>query len=694
MKPEAVVVGIDIGGTFTDIVASDDHGRRLFTVKIATTEKPEDALIEGVRAASSPGKPGLVLHSGTIATNTLLTHKNWPRVALVTTEGFRDVIEIGRMRRAELYNLKLKRPEQIVTRERRITVRERTDAGGRVLMKPAEAELETASASLRKISPGVVVVSFINSYANGSNEQFAAGFLRSMGFRTVSSSDIDPQPGEFERTSTAVVNAVLSPAVSGYISGITERLKKEFGSVPLYIMQSDGGLNTAADVVDRPVSMIESGPASGVVSALHLSRLTGIRDIITFDMGGTTAKAGVIHNGEIEHSYEFEAAGTTHSGRSIRGSGYTVRFPFIDLAETGAGGGSLAWLDDGGSLRVGPQSAGSIPGPACYGRAGREPTVTDANLLLNRLPGDALLGGAMPLDRKAAEDALSERLCSRLGTGIGETALGILAVANLNMSKILRIVSIERGLDPRGFSMLCFGGAGPLHAAELAEDIGIKSIIVPEHPGLFSALGLVVSDIRREYFAGAMKKLDELDSREISAYFEKLEEKAHAEISGDFTDTGRFHFIRQAMLRYEGQGAETAITLPSRGGWWKGEDLPEKIARLFGRRHRRLYGYVSAEDPVLFVSARLTAVGVRKKAVMEGCATGSRRLSKEAVTGWTEVWFGDEAEETPVVSREKIVPGNRFDGPALVRQYDTTTVIPKGWRAEMDRWKNIVLRRR
>jgi N-methylhydantoinase A len=694
VNPGAVIVGVDIGGTFTDVVAADTRGNKFFSVKISTTGEPEEALEEGVRlAASHFGRPDILLHSGTIATNTLITRSNWPAVALLTTEGFRDVLEIGRMRRPELYSLKVRRPEQIVPRERRVTVRERTDSCGAVMLRPDDSELARAAETLRTFSPRTVVVSFINSYANSSNERYAAAFLKGLGFDAICSADVDPQPREFERTSTAVVNALLRPVVSAYVGKIAAFLQKEFASTRLYIMQSDGGLNSAEDVIARPVSTIESGPASGVVSALHLSRLTGVRNIITFDMGGTTAKAGVISGGEIALSYEFEAAGTTHSGRSIKGSGYPVRFPFIDLAETGAGGGSVAWLDEACTLHVGPESAGSHPGPACYGRGGTAPTVTDANLVLNRLPGDSLLGGAMPLSRQLAEKAISEKLGRRLGSSTDETALGILKIANVHMSKIIRIVSVERGLDPGKFSLLCFGGAGPLHGAELASDMGIKSLIVPENPGVFSALGLTVSDIKREYFAGVMRELGELRPDEIRAVFETLERSAKDEAERDFPEIGAFRFFRRAMLRYRGQEAEIAVTLPRAGRWWKNGSIGVKMASMFSSGHRRQYGY-SSGDPVVFVSARITAVGVRNKAVVKTRKAGRREPAEDALAEWNKVRFGGTVRRTPVFLRDRLIPGNSFAGPALVTQYDTTTVVPPGWNCAIDPFRNIVLRRR
>src|SRR5579862_493877 len=490
-------VGIDVGGTFTDLTATDTGGETIH-VKVPTTpHAPEVGAIAALDAliARYARKPSFefVAHSTTIATNALLGQigLELPRVALVTTHGFRDVIEIGRQNRSEIYNLFVERPRPLAARASRFGVRERVDYRGAIQTPLDEAQLAQVCSELQAGAYDAVAVCFLHSYANDEHEcRVAAAIAAALpGAAITRSSEVDPEYREYERFSTTVVNAALIPVVRRYLERFSELLRSRGIATPLFVMRSDGSLATAQHVYATPASMVESGPASGVIAASSLD----FGNVLAFDMGGTTAKAGAIVDGVVQVAGEFEAAGTTHSGRSIKGSGYPVRFPFVDLAEVSAGGGTIAWIDEAGSLRVGPLSAGADPGPACYGRSNRA-TVTDANVVLGRLNQTHLLGGTFPIDASRSRAAV-ETLARSLGLGVEATAAGIVTLVDTQMAKVLRIVTVERGLDPRDFTLVAYGGGGPLHACALATELGISQAIVPKHPGTFSAQGLLAAGI-------------------------------------------------------------------------------------------------------------------------------------------------------------------------------------------------------
>src|SRR5256712_9274557 len=480
-------VGTDVGGTFTDVVILDQDSRKDPEVINVTTDlkHPESAILEALEEYQDRTEQfALISHATTIATNSLLTQSGLAETGLITNEGFRDVLEVGRQRRPEIYNLDTKRPRQLVRRRNRFTVRGRRLVNGSSLTPLVENDLLTVSGAIIERGIESVAISFLNSYINPADEVKAEKILRRSGFKghIDLSSRIDPQYREYERTSTTVVNSSLTPSISRYL----QRLKKELERIgvrsPLYVMNSDGTASTTAQAAKHPISIIESGPAAGVLSSRNLVKHLSLTKAITFDMGGTTAKAGTIVSGRPDLAYEFEAAGRTYHGRSIKGSGYPVRQPFIDLAEVSAGGGTIAQIDETGNLKVGPESAGADPGPAAYGKGGTQATVTDANIVAGRINPSKLLGGQLKLRNDLAVRAIG-KLSRRLGTSIDETADRIVRSVNSNMSKALRLVSVEHGRDPREYSLIAFGGAGPVHACDLADDLQIKRIIVPIHPG-------------------------------------------------------------------------------------------------------------------------------------------------------------------------------------------------------------------
>ncbi len=515
-KPAVLRVGIDVGGTFTDLVALDTRTGERVVLKCASTPRaPEEGVLSALdqmfERYAQPPRIEYLAHSTTIATNVLLgqMHLELPRVVFVTTHGFRDVIEIGRQNRSEVYNLFVTRPKPLVAREDRIGVRERLDYHGTVLVPLEEREIERIVDEVRIRKPDALAIGLLHSYANDAHEQRLARAIASAlpGIPITCSSQVDPEYREYERFSTALVNAVLLPIVQRYIDRLSTALHARGIEAPLYVMQSNGGMAAAERVSLRPAAIIESGPASGVIAAADLALRAQAPRVLSFDMGGTTAKAGTIVDGVVQVATEFEAAGATHSGRSVKGSGYPVRFPFVDLAEISAGGGTIAWIDAAGSLRVGPVSAGADPGPACYGRSDRA-TVTDANVVLGRLNQRALVGGTFPIDAGRSREAIAS-LARQIGLSIEETAAGIVRIVDAQMAKVLRIVTVERGLDPRDFSMVAFGGNGPLHGCALAEELSMRRMIVPANPGVFSAGGLLVAQLRANFVRPILRETAE-----------------------------------------------------------------------------------------------------------------------------------------------------------------------------------------
>jgi len=679
-------VGIDVGGTFTDLVALDEETGVLARLKVSTTPRaPEEAVVSALRqfVARDPGATiSLIAHSSTIATNALLGQINLelPRVALLTTEGFRDVLEIGRQNRPEVYNLFVQRPRALVARGDRIGVRERLDHTGAVVVPLDRASLDSAIATLVRSDVRAVAVSFLHAYANAAHERAAADAVRAgvPDVEVTLSSEIDPEYREYERTSTTVVNALLVPLVRRYLEQLEREVRKLGIRAPLYVMQSNGGMAAIGVASKRPATIIESGPASGVIGAAFLGRKLGIDNVLSFDMGGTTAKAGTVFDGEPQVVGEFEAAGRTHSGRSVKGSGYPVRFPFIDLAEVSAGGGTIAWVDAGGALRVGPLSAGADPGPAAYGK-GDQPTVTDANLVLGRLNPVALLGGDMPIDAKRSHAAIESLLPQLPDLDRDRLAAGIIELVDNEMAKILRIVSIERGYDPRTFTMMAFGGGGPLHACALAEALEVKRVVVPPSPGLFSAWGLLVADVRASYVRTLVARAEQLDPARVDAAFAEMERTGRAELAAQGIEPKAMVFIRELEMRYLGQGYELAVAMTTLA----------RAIEAFHEKHERTYGYASREDAVEVVAARLVAVGEVAKpnlsvvipSEVEGERKSTRRQVYFAQKGWVD---------TPIYRREQL-GRTSIDGPAIIEQYGSATLVAPFWTAAVDELGNLNL---
>jgi N-methylhydantoinase A len=668
-------VGADIGGTFTDLVIFDEESRkRPEVVKVPSTPKhPERAVLEALaRYRDRTEQVAVVSHATTIATNALLTHSGLAETALITNQGFRDILEIGRQRRPEIYNLKTKRPTPLVQRKNRFTVKGRTLIDGATLEPLAENDLRKVAEKIIREKFESVAVVFLNSYINPGHEIRAERILRQSGFRghIDLSSRIDPQYREYERTSTTVVNASLAPLMSRYLERFQKQLERIGFHCPVYVMNSDGTASTLAQASKRPISIIESGPAAGVLSSKNLANQLSLGKVITFDMGGTTAKAGTIINGKPDLAYEFEAAGRTYHGRSIKGSGYPVRQPFIDLAEVSAGGGTIAWLDETGSIKVGPESAGADPGPAAYGRGRRQATVTDANIVAGRINPSQMLGGHLKLHYDLAVKAINQ-LGRRLGISVDKTAENILKIVNNNMSKALRLVSLERGRDPREYTLIAFGGAGPVHACDLAGELGIKKIIIPLHAGLFSAFGLLTAELSRTFSQPILKRA----TTSIERYFTQLRERARKSLKQEGFTT--YNTTEQVDLRYQGQAYE--ITVPYRKN--------ANLAKLFGREHKKLYGY-SSNDTVEAVNARIRAVIPTPKARL---AKNKLQPSKPLASSSRRVSLLGSWQKVPIYNRESLSPGVYSKGPCVVEEYDSTTLIGRDWTWKIDEYQGIDL---
>jgi N-methylhydantoinase A len=690
-------MAVDIGGTFTDLVALDEDSGDILNIKVASTPtEPAKAAIKAFRRfleKIEDAEVSVVVHGTTIATNALLGQLNLelPKTALITTEGFRDVVEIGRQRRPELYNLFVEKPRVLIPRRLRFEVEERVGPEGRVLTPLNREQVEGLAKQLKGEDIRSVAVALLFSYMNGRHEREIEEILEKylQDVYISLSSRIAPGYREYERTSTAVVNAVLMPIVSRYLDNIERGMHRLGFRAPLCVMQSDGGIGTKNVVSKKPVSMVESGPAAGVIASAFYGRALGIQSILSFDMGGTTAKAGAIQDATPEVVKEYEVAGEVHSGRIVKGSGYPVRYPFIDLAETSAGGGTIAWVDEGKALRVGPISAGAEPGPACYGKGGSKPTVTDANVLLGRLNPNYLLGGKMEIYPKLSEKAVLEELCGKIRLELTEAAAGIVKIANSAMAKILRIISLERGHDPRDFVLMSFGGAGPMHACALAEELRIGEIIIPYNPGLFSAYGLLSADFRKNFIKAIMKKATEVDSNKVEDVLKNLELQGAKSLEKQQVLGPKMRFLRQMDMRYCGQSYE--LTIPASKPFT--EEVLHRTVESFHEKHRAIHGYAVKEEPVELVNAKVVAVGFVDKPRFKKQVLQGEEPSSDALTTRRDVFFEQDNSfvETLVFSRQKLRAGNVIEGPAIVEHYDSTTVVYPGWTASVDEIGNVIL---
>ena len=687
-------LGVDIGGTFTDIVLLGPDGSIYGKKVLSTPDDYSEAIESGVAEllADSDIRAGDIsafAHGTTVATNTIIERRG-VKVALVTTRGFRDVLELGRYRAPRLYDLDFRKPEPLVERRLRFEVDERVAADGQILRRLDEAGLPPIAKVMRDEGVEAVAVCFLNAYACPDNELDAKRCLEALlpGISVSASTQLLPQIQEYERTSTTVVNAYIRPVVETYLTTLAERMQRIGVHVPLTVMQSNGGVLPAALAGANPVYVIESGPAAGVVGSQRMAGRLALGELIVLDMGGTTAKASLIQDGEISIMPEAEVGGDSAIGhRLLRGAGYPVQVPTIDIAEVGAGGGSIAVVDMAGGVQVGPRSAGAVPGPICYGQGGDQPTVTDANLTLGYLNPGALVGGDLDLDSPAAERAIAE-LGDRLGQAPAEMAYGIHLIANANMIQALSAVSTERGQDPARFTLVALGGSGGVHAAGLAESLGIGRVLVPPCAGLFSALGLLFADVEHHLIRAFYRDFAVTSAQDFNDAVSPLLDDANRLLRSEgFSAEAQRQIEVQTSMKYAGQSWTLSVVCPS---FPAGTEQMAALAEGFGVAHEQHYGYRSDSEAMQFVSLKVIGRGLSDTPqVPERIARvgepAAQRDERKAYFGPSHGWCA-----TPVLSRNALAE-TALDGPLIVEEYDTTTVVRPGWRVALDGWNNIAL---
>jgi N-methylhydantoinase A len=679
-------IGIDIGGTFTDLVTISADGRVVRHKVASTPWDYGEGIVSGLtELLTQPDTVTDILHGTTIGSNAILEGKG-ARTALITTIGFRDILEIRDLRMPVLYDLHWTKPPALVERRLRLEVTEKLRPDGTVAL-PLDAEsVARTIETLRREEVESVAICLLHSYANTAHERAVADAVKEA-FPHIAisvSHEILPEIKEYPRTSTTVINAYVQPVVRTYITSLIARLRALGIAAPLQLMQSNGGLASAEFAAAAPVHIIESGPAAGVVGSAALAARICESRVITFDMGGTTAKAGLIENGEVLRSEALEVGGGVMAGsRLLVGAGYLLKLPAIDLAEVGAGGGSVCRLDAGGAPKVGPDSAGAEPGPVCYGRGGTEPTITDCNLVLGYLDPAGLIGGTLRLDLEAARAAIAQKLAQPLRRSLEEAAFGMLQLASATMMRAIRAVSVERGRDPRQFALLAFGGNGPLFAAAIATELGIKRVIVPPLPGVFSAFGLLVADTEHHATRSLRMRIDDADDPKIAEVIEELMVAGRERLARNGFPPNRQAFRLAAQARYVGQSSEIEVSLPEGG-------FPQGFSELFGETHERNYGFRAPPDePVELVALSVIARGVPERSRLPD------RIPPSTVTppSHRPVWFPDAGwVETAVVERSQLTSEGR-PGPLILQEYDATCLVPRGFEAALDPFGSVRLTR-
>ena len=696
-------IGVDIGGTFTDGTLIDSSTGEVTTSKVLTTPvDPASGFISavnkllGVNNEVDPDEIEHVVHATTVATNAIIEGKT-AKTAFVTTEGFRDMLEIARQIRPSLYDLQFEKPKPLVPRQLCFEIPERLDAKGNVVTPLDEKALAQIVDQIAETGVTAIAVCLLHSYRNPDHEQKVGEAIKAKipDVKLSLSSEIVPEFREYLRASTTVINSAVAPIVSTYLASIIEKLHSANINSELLVMQSNGGVYTAQSASESPVFMVESGPAAGAVAAASLGSALGYPNVISFDMGGTTAKASLIRDGQPNITKDYSVGGAAQSGTGAFGgaSGYPIRTPVVDLVEIGAGGGSIAWVDSGGALRVGPQSSGADPGPVCYGLDGKEPTITDANLILGRLDPNYFAGGEMTLDTEAANNAISEYCAEPLGLSIEAAAHGIVEIANTAMVNALRLVSVQRGHDPRDFILMGFGGAGPAHVVRLAEQAGIPQVLIPAEPGTTSALGLLVTDVRMESSATLIERSDQIELSKITNEFERLENFGRIAHSSAASASGEPIFERSVEMRYWGQSFELSVPVPDRK--IIDADWMSELIESFHESHNTAYGFRADDEPVELVNLRLTTIGKIARPQLRKLDINSPD-AKVAIKGKRPVYFGTDSSEggvihTTVYDRPKLPAGSVFNGPAIVEEPDCTTVIQPSWSVTVDDFGNLLI---
>ncbi len=684
-------VGIDVGGTFTDVVLIDDRRRKIHYTKVLTVPKnPAEGVLSGIDkilrlANASMADLDYMVHGHgtTIGTNALIERKG-AKTGLITTAGFRDVVEIARIERPDegLYDLTVDTPEPLIPRYLRVEVDERVGSKGEVVRPLDESSVGRAVNYLKEQRVETIAVCLLFSFLNPRHEQRVKEICRDIYPQALVSlsSEICPEFREFERTSTTVINAYLQPIVERYIHNLVQMLCDKYGPVNVRVMQASGGAMSAEVARDHAVNIVNSGPAGGTVAGAFIGSLLGDRQLMTVDMGGTSFDIGIIVDGvpRVSSEGKFE--------------GYPVKIPAVDVHALGAGGGSIAWIDKGGALNVGPQSAAADPGPACYGLGGELPVVTDANLVLGRLNADYFLGSEMKLYPDKARAAIEKHIARPLEMSLEDAAYGIVRVVNANMVKGMAGSSIEKGFDPREFTLVAFGGAGPLHACELAKDIGIRKVVIPLYPGAFSAFGLVTSEIRHDYVHTVAKPASSLDPEELSYAYDSMEETARAQLAAEKIAAEDIVVQWTADLRYSGQAYELNVPVPRSHHNKKltRQDIDATVA-LFHALHQKTYEYSSTNEPVDVINVRLTGVG-RVPEVKLPRRKRDGASPRAALKGKRPVYFDPRGfVPTPIYERDLLHPGNVLKGPCIVEEIISSTVVIPGATVRVDPWGNLII---
>lgn len=676
-------IGVDTGGTFTDICLYDPLSRSLQVWKISSSNAdPSEAIIAGIAEVLEVSGQGgadvaYVGHGTTVATNALIEGRT-ARTALLTTRGFRDVVEIGRQTRPALYDLQVRKVTPLATRDLRLELDERVRFDGSVLKAPERQQILERIERLKAEGVQAVAVGLLFSHLRPEHEaEVAATIAEHLPDVFVSTSHkVAAEYREYERFSTTLVNAALGPVMRAYLGRLQPRLRTLGITCAPRLTQSNGGIISASHAAEYPVKTVLSGPAAGVVGAVEIARAAGVGDIITFDMGGTSSDVALTRQG----------APSLATRASVHG--HPLKVPQLDIHAVGAGGGSIARVDAGGLLKVGPASAGAKPGPVCYDLGNQEPTVTDANVVLQILNPEHLLGGRMSIDRSLALEAIG-RLARSLDMDLFETAQGILSVVTANMAKAIRVISIERGHDPRDFVLMAFGGAGPLHAARLARELEIRRVLVPRNPGILCAMGLLLSDARTHFAKGCLLRLESVDHAALATHFQVLEQKAQAWFDGEGIGAGQRQVKRLVDARYAGQAHELLIEGPAGE---INESWLVQVRETFEREHRQVYGFDAGDEPIHLVALRIEASGEVDKAVLaqQPLATGTAETAR---SGERDVWYPETCGfvSTPLYDRERLGHGHSLNGPAIIEQMDSTTLVLEGQRATVDAYLNILI---
>lgn len=692
-------IGVDIGGTFTDATLVNSKTGDTYTSKVIST--PSDPSVGFINALKKllddqyidPDKLDYVFHATTVATNAIIEGKT-ASTAFVTTKGFRDMLEIARQIRPSLYDLQFEKPPPLIPRQLCFEVEERVNAKGEIIKILDDKSIDKVINSLSQTNIDAVAICLLHSYRNPKHEKLLDRAIKSkLPNLTVSiSSEVVPEFREYLRASTTVINSSISPIVNTYIKSIKRKLIDNKVNAELFVMQSNGGVYSAEAAVKSPVHMVESGPAAGAVASAVLGGILGYPNLISFDMGGTTAKVTLIRNGKPSITKDYSVGSTAKTGAGAFGgsSGYPIRTPVIDLVEIGAGGGSIAWIDSGGALRVGPESSGADPGPVCYGLGGKFPTITDANLILGRLDPNYFANGEIKLNLKEAENSIYKYCAKPLGISIERAAYGIIEIANNAMVNALRIVSIQRGHDPREFVLVGFGGAGPAHVASLAEQVGIPKVLIPISPGTASALGLLVTDVRMDLSKTLIIRSDQIELSLIKKELNSLKNQGKNLYSSITSNIPDLIFEYSVDMRYWGQSFELNIPAPETSkidiNWLN------QLLESFHKTHEISYGFRVDNDPIEIVNLRL--ITIRKISQPKIKKLLKQKIdSSYALKGVRPVYFGsnNEKDQTPVYDRKKLSPKTTFNGPAIIEEPDSTTVIPPKWNVNVDDFGNLIL---